>query len=249
MEITMKRVDNVDKLRGFACLLIVIYHCYGLTKISLLDIPIAREFLSMGGEIGVTIFFVLSGYGIFYSLQNLEKKKKLTYRNFMKARIMKLVPQYYFNIFVLLFLTSASIYINKNHIFAILSHLLFVHSWSFAWHGAINGALWTMAIIFQFYVVAIPIYWSIKKIDNLYLTMVISVLFTIICKYIVLNFLWVEDSTIFGSYAIMIPGRQLITSLDNFVCGMCVAGINIKREQRSCQSVDYFLLKSWIFMK
>lgn len=226
----MNRVENIDKLRGFACLLVLLYHCYALTGKMPLNIPIIRELLMMGGEVGVTIFFVLSGYGIYFSISRLEQAHMLNFKTFMKARIKRLAPQYYFNIMIMLLLTNASVYLCRQHIWTILSHLVFFHSLSFSWHGAINGVLWTMSIIFQFYLIAIPLYRVLKKSGNIWIPITVSVAITIIAKYVLLNYLWQESTNVYGSFAYTILGRQLVTSLDNFVCGMCLGAVNVQRE-------------------
>lgn len=183
-----------------------------------------------GGDVGVTAFFVLSGYGIFFSLKSLESQQHLTFCNFMRIRIKKIVPQYYFNIAILLLLSDQAIYLQKAHLMTIVSHLLFFHSWSFDWHGAINGVLWTMAVIFQFYLLAIPLYRLINRANKVWICVLVGMITTIFIKWLVLNYLWVEDEAIYGAFAYMIPGRQIITSLDNFLCGMCLAKVNYTRE-------------------
>lgn len=218
----------MDKIRGLACLLVLLYHIYALTGI----LPFGNTFLSdvikMGGSIGVTAFFVLSGYGIYYSLNRSENNGGIKFLGFIKKRFARIAPQYYFNIFVCIFFTYSAVYFAKAHFVNILSHLLFLHSWSMDWHGAINGVLWTMAVIFQFYLLAIPLYKLINKINNPFVCILISVVFTILMKWLMFNYLWVEDKDVFGSFATFIPGRQVVTSLDNFVCGMCLAKMNIK---------------------
>lgn len=227
----MARIQNIDKFRGAACLLVVLYHCYALTGLLPFDIPVLRDGIKMGGEVGVTMFFLLSGYGIYFSICRLENKNQLNYSTFLKARIKRIVPQYYFNIAVMLLFTGSAVYLAKEHFWTIVSHLFFFHSWNFGWHGAINGVLWTMSVIFQFYLIAIPLYKLMKKIDNVWIFAAISIAFTILMKWLILNYIWVEDETIYGSYVYFIPGRQIVTSLDNFVCGMCVAAINARRKE------------------
>ena len=66
----MDRITNIDKLRGAACLLIVLFHIYALTGLVPINIPYIENIIKAGGEIGVTTFFLLSGYGIYYSIIN-----------------------------------------------------------------------------------------------------------------------------------------------------------------------------------
>ena len=98
----MPRYANVNKIRAIACLSVLFYHCYALCNHTI-SIPIIEWILPLGGEIGVTAFFVLSGYGIYSSLYIQDKKQKTaTFNSFMRKRFQKLAPHYYFNLFFLI---------------------------------------------------------------------------------------------------------------------------------------------------
>ena len=218
----MPKFHNIDKIRAGACLLVLVYHCWALCGGLPIRIPVLREYISYGGVIGVTIFFVLSGYGIYSSLQAAElSDSKISFTRFMRKRIQRIVPHYYLNILIALLFTSSAVYVSRYHFDNIISHLFFFHNFNLDWHGAINGVLWTMAIIFQFYLIAIPLYYFVKKFRHW--SVLIALAFTITAQYITLNYLWVIDDGIYGSFAYSIPGRQIWTSLDNFVIGMYVA--------------------------
>lgn len=229
----MKRITNIDKLRGAACLLIVFYHCYAVTGVMPVKVSVISNLIASGGTIGVIVFFVLSGYGIYHSLNRSLEKGQLSYAGFMKGRIVRIVPQYYFNIVVLLLLSSSAVYLQKNYIMDIVAHLLFLHSLSLAWHGTINGALWTMAIIFQFYVIAVPLFLLIKRFEKHKIIIgILAAVVTVSMKYLMLNYLWVVDRDKYGYFAVMIPGMQLITSLDTFIYGMLAASFSINTEEK-----------------
>lgn len=73
----MKRIKNIDLLRAGAILYIMLYHCYVLSGQPWQAHTALHVFLSFGGEIGVTLFFLLSGYGIYLSLASSEERGKL----------------------------------------------------------------------------------------------------------------------------------------------------------------------------
>lgn len=215
----MKRRINIDKLRAMACLLVVVYHAYVISGRPSLGIQAVKDVISYGGEIGVTAFFMLSGYGIFCSLRIMEQNGNMTFANFIKKRIKVIVPHYYFNLAVVLLISSSVIYIDQ--IKNIVAHLLFVHSFDFSWYGAFNGVLWTMAVTFHFYLLAIPLYKIVSKYPVI--AALISIILSVVLKYLTLNYWWVVEEEIYGTYAYVIPGRQIWTCLDNFVIGMVVA--------------------------
>ena len=54
---------------------------------------------------------------------------------------------------------------------------------------------------------------------------------TITAQFLTLNHFWIIDENVYGSFAFSIPGRQLWTSLDNFVIGMYVAHLTATRKE------------------
>ena len=226
----MRKNLNLNKLRAVACLLVLVYHCWALLGGTPIRIPVLREYVSYGGLIGVSMFFALSGYGIYSSLFATQAAGgKISFWKFMGKRIRRVVPHYYLNLLVALLLTGSAVYVTTAHLGNIISHLFFYHNFNYDWHGAINGVLWTMAVIFQFYLVAIPLYYFVKKFRHWAVVMAIG--FTIVAQYVTLNYLWVWDESILGSFAFAIPARQVWTALDNFVIGMYVAHLfNTKKQ-------------------
>ena len=218
----MQKKQNINKIRAIACLMVLIYHSWALCGSAPIKIPVLREFVSFGGVIGVTLFFALSGYGIYCSLLATEQSGgKISFWRFMGKRIERVVPHYYFNLMVALLFTSAAVYITVPHFENIIAHLFFYHSFHIDWHGAINGVLWTMAVIFQFYLIAIPLYFFVKKFRHW--AVIIAIAFTVCAHHLTLNYLWIIDETVYGDFAYSVPGRQIWTALDNFVVGMYVA--------------------------
>lgn len=208
----MKRNKNLDILRAISILIIVIYHIYAVTGI---DIPIVSSVLKLGGEIGVTSFLILSGFSIYLSLD--KTKGEISYFEFIKNRLKRLLPEYYFCLIISLFLMGSAIYLSKNHILNILSHFALIHNLFSSSHGAINGVLWTLGVIFQFYLVAKLFYKGMRK--HSILILLFSILFTLGSKFVtfqILTHLETEGVMLF------IYGRQLPTALDNFILGMFI---------------------------
>lgn len=218
--IKRQRNYNIDIMRALAVLLVVVYHTWVLAGSFHINIPIVNIFIILGGEIGVTTFFLLSGYGIYSLLSRFEEQGRLKFKNFFPDRIKKIAPQYYLSLVMALLLTDAATYLSKEHIGTILSHIFFIHNISTRYFGAINGVLWTMAIIVQFYIVAIPLYKLLKKQPVLMGSL--SVVFTVFVKCLVYVFIERKCGES-GSQYYFFAGRQLFTALDNFVLGMLAA--------------------------
>lgn len=218
-----ERNRGIDIIRAGCTLLIMLYHVYALLDFPVIPVEFADLFLRLGGEIGVTGFFILSGYGIYCSLNcEYEKTGKISYGKYLKKRAIRILPQYYVNIFLLLCI-SGSARIGTFHDCKVLGiHLFCMQGFLYAGRGMINGVFWSVSIIVQFYLIA-PLLFRIIKRSNPVLTAVGGSVFTIACKRFLLHYTaW---NGFFGS-------RQLFSSLDNFLLGMFLAWIWQNQKKR-----------------
>lgn len=223
----MERNRNLDIVRACATLLVVLYHSWVLTNAVSFEIPILQLIVSLGGELGVTCFFVLSGYGIYCSLWGAEKNDSLSFASFMWKRCKRIIPSYYICLLITMLIGTGSIYLSLSNWANILSHLLFVHNLFPGYAGSINGVLWTIGVTVQFYIIAIPLYKGIKKWNLFFLF--VCIIFTIVCKTTVFRVVLPA----FGGEALgFFAGRQLFTALDNFVVGMAVADLVVHRKKQ-----------------
>lgn len=217
--VDMKRNTNLDIFRATALLLVMIYHGWVLTGSHPFCGTIITLLVSLGGEIGVTAFFALSGYGIYCSLQRMEQGNgKIDYLKFLKKRAKRIYPDYVFCMGVVVLL-SLPAYLSWNGIKNIVTHLLMIHNLFPAYCGSINGVLWTMGVIVQFYIIAPVLYRLMNKYGVR--TEIICILFTIVMKAIM--YALILPATGHSEDLAFFSGRQLITSLDNFTVGMLVA--------------------------
>lgn len=228
----MERNRNIDIIRAAALLLVLIYHCWVRLNKAAIPMKIVENIVALGGETGVTAFFLLSGYGIYCSLYRMEEKGQLQFWPFMKKRVQRIVPQYYLNLMVALLFTHSAVYWNKIHIWTIISHFLFLHNFRLGSAGAINGVLWTMAVIFQFYLLAIPLYKILNKTGyaGIALSIGITILSKMICYYIIKTNFQNQDNDM--AYYFWLGRNMLSSVLDNFVIGMGVAFFVIKKKHR-----------------
>lgn len=217
----MKRNRNVDILRCIAILVIIVYHAYVLSGTPWTARTTIHTLISFGGELGVTLFFVLSGFGIYLSLQHREHTNVFpTWKTFMKSRCKRIMPEYYFCIAFLLLFQSANL-IGTAGLKHIAAYLTFTQNFFIDTHGSINGALWTMATILQFYLIAIWLYKAVKK--NVVVSTAAAIVITVISKYVI--YAYMIPAAGMEASAYFVYGRQLISALDNFVLGMAAAKI------------------------
>lgn len=211
-----KKFKNIDCCKCIALLLVLIYHYWVLSGSPSINtsIPGLYTIISLGGEIGVTMFLILSGFGIYCLCKN---KGVTSWGAFVKSRFIKIAPLYYVSIILVISLTPVGAgFLSKDGLLDIITHVLFIHNLWGRFHGSINGALWTMGVIFQFYLIAVFLYKCMEK--NRYATVIFSFALTIGMKVLVYKYLLPAlgmSGTLYFVY-----GRELITALDNFVLGM-----------------------------
>lgn len=225
----VKRYKQIDILRAVAIIIVAMYHFWVVSGYQTTGVELLNRFLTYGGEIGVTMFFVISGFSIYCSLYQQENRgETVEFFPFIKKRWKRVYPSYFISILIVLLLGDGAVYISIQNIWSIIAHLLFVHNFFLSTHGSISGVLWTMGVIFQFYLISIPLYKCVDKrwVETLSLSIVVSILM----KYFLYSFF--ARNELNGSYY-FIYGRQLFSSIDNFIIGMCVARGILNRKRNT----------------
>jgi peptidoglycan/LPS O-acetylase OafA/YrhL len=141
---TLKHIPGLDLLRAIAVLLVLISHW----------MPEDSSFNMLNnGLMGVTLFFVLSGYLISRILL-VQKQRSGTLvsklKTFYIRRALRIFPIYYLIILLLWFF--------KDHLtdFNLTSYLLYIQNFWFAKTGSFewpNAHLWSLAVEEQFYLI------------------------------------------------------------------------------------------------
>lgn len=150
-----ERLQELDALRGIAALLVVGFHYTMLRDIS--------EHGWVLGVTGVDLFFIISGFVIFMSVQKMDRPL-----DFMKRRFFRLYPVYW----VIVTFTGILIYLNINHDPNILpmstSRYLANLTMFQKYFGitSIDGPYWTLLVEMQFYIFVALAMWM-KKLKYL----------------------------------------------------------------------------------
>ncbi len=229
-----KRNTAVDLFRALSILLIILYHGWVQCGAVPFRSRLLTTMVSLGGEIGVTAFFALSGYGIYYSLYHSAQKGSLRFGEFMKRRLRRIMPPYLLCLLATLLLTEGAGTLSGSGAGNVITHLLLIHNWFPGYFGAINGVLWTMGVIFQFYLVAILLFRAFEKWGLWMLAA--CVFFTVAVKAGIYHWLLPDPAS--DSSLHFFAGRQLPTALDNFGAGMAVAYLGLHRPKE----------KSWLYL-
>jgi len=151
------RLEGIDLLRGIAVITVLIYHFFALLGLEQLSF---FKYVHSFGTLGVSLFFVISGYLIYrsltFSVKTYGKKNGLI--RYALHRFFRIVPAYYVNFIAVLLLATFVItpdYLySKGFLGQILSHLSFSAYFVYKDTGlGVNGAYWTLDIEMLWYIV------------------------------------------------------------------------------------------------
>jgi peptidoglycan/LPS O-acetylase OafA/YrhL len=142
-----QRFVLIDGLRGLAALWVACFHIYPASHAAL---PSPLDGLIRQGDLGVPVFFVLSGFAIAWSLRGVEFDLFQVGR-FMLRRSIRLEPAYWVSIAVAGALTGAP------SAWSVLLHVLYLpHIVGVA---AIQGPYWSLFLEIQFYLFFVVLLW------------------------------------------------------------------------------------------
>jgi peptidoglycan/LPS O-acetylase OafA/YrhL len=149
-------IPGVDHLRGFAALIIFLYHGMSLISFQLLyNVPVnfdhwqvasnPFEALVIEGHTAVCLFMVLSGFIFTIGAYQSEVR----YFDFIRNRFLRTYP-----LFVLILLTGVFSFTNKFSLTGFVQSLFFMGNLSGAIDvGPFSSMLWAVAVEWQFYLV------------------------------------------------------------------------------------------------
>ena len=186
-----KQLPNLDSVRALAALIVVVSHIelqkqeLGFANIR----PIVKNF----GSIGVTIFFVLSGFLITYLLfQEHSSKGKINVSSFYFRRILRIWPLYFI---VLLF----GVFVYPAHVdtTGIFLSVFFLPNIAFMLEklpGLIDP-IWSLGVEEQFYLFH-PHFFRMDRIKNIFNTLIGMFLFFYALKFCASKLHWETCSKI-----------------------------------------------------
>jgi peptidoglycan/LPS O-acetylase OafA/YrhL len=100
----MKKINFIQTLRGIAAMLVVLYHIREIIVIN--GIPVG-EYLFASGAAGVDLFFMISGFIMVYSTQQMEGGVQDTKRFFIN-RLIRVLPLYIIATVGFIYITQGS---------------------------------------------------------------------------------------------------------------------------------------------
>lgn len=213
----MDRNKNVEAVRGGAILCMVIYHYFsGITGFSMSQTT--TVIVEAVGQFALISFFVISGFGTYMYFSFMEEKNKpISIVYYLKKRIVRIIPQYYFCLFIIVFFGSGIGYLSLSNIKYLLESLFLLQN--FDPYNYINGVTWTIAVLFQLYVFSKFIYRGIKMYGIVFY-LVTTVMCVLLKRYIITYIALYELNSIWRVVAAV---RLPFTTFDLIAVGMLCA--------------------------
>jgi peptidoglycan/LPS O-acetylase OafA/YrhL len=245
---------NLDGIRFFAALMVLMQHSYGFKKGYSDTYPILNRCFDYTGRMGVNLFFILSGFLISYLLV-VEKDSTgtVSFRSFYLRRILRIWPLYMGYGLVLTFFSPFVVeklgLFNDTDFPAMMLNLVFLLFFSVNFQEAFIGSnrgmfeiSWSVCIEEQFYVFW-P--WLIntfrKKLAALLVVLFgISILARVIIVYLLPLFFpaWNQEKVLLINYV------MIFDKLDLFGAGLFAALLYYKRDQY--KALFAILFRPWI---
>ena len=159
-------VDTLDGFRAAATFLVLIFHYWQQSWVTM-ELNIGRLHIDFTpivsiGSLGVELLFVLSGFCLYYPLA-MHPERKLHIGQYAWKRFARILPTYFLCVIV------ASVYqIGRMHPDTLLEQ--FIGNMTLTQmttpalaYNQLNGALWSIAIEAQFYLIFPLVLWIFKK--------------------------------------------------------------------------------------
>jgi peptidoglycan/LPS O-acetylase OafA/YrhL len=174
----MKRLPSLDGLRAISILMVILAHFQLKYR---LRIPFPYNFFC-DGQLGVNIFFVMSGFLITKLLLAEESVTgKICLKGFYRRRVIRIFPAYYFLLFVYLILQLVNlIHLSKGSWLSSIFFVKYLYMTDFE-----TDHFWTLSMEENFYLLfpVCLIYWR-KHIDRLLAGCIILVaLIRLVCYH------------------------------------------------------------------
>lgn len=162
------RLEFLDGIRGICALYVAFYHAVfftgnGIEKTQFTGVLTPLTWLLEFGHYSVAVFIVLSGFCLTIPVALSENKDlRGGFKTYIRRRAHRILPPYYFALFLSLLLIWALPLMQTPHDTAwdsklpvsmqsIIAHLFVVHNIHTHWIFKINGPLWSVATEWQIY--------------------------------------------------------------------------------------------------
>ncbi len=215
----MQRLDYLDFLRGIAVFLVLLTHTHHFFSYELFN-----QWSGIGAR-GVQLFYMVSGFTIYYIYQN-KLNTSLDVKTYMIKRAFRILPLY-FLVLPIYFITFG---VNKDYeypLFNLITHYLLINGFFPEYINSILRVEWSIFVEFMFYIVFVLIFYKFKNIGIIKL-LIISFMISVLSALV--SMVFYKDDMSMRTYLYLSPYFQFY----NFFIGVFIASL----------SKDYKIYKS-----
>jgi len=138
------RINELDSLRGIAAIMVVFYH-YTSRYFEIFKLPNIAFYKFSFGHLGVELFFMISGFVILMSLENVSNGWE-----FLKKRFLRLYPSYWVAVFFTFIVVSLiGLPGREINVISGLINLTMLHE--FFGFPHVDGVYWSLSVELTFY--------------------------------------------------------------------------------------------------
>jgi peptidoglycan/LPS O-acetylase OafA/YrhL len=207
----MQRLEYLDFLRGIAVLLVLLTHTHHFFSYEILN-----QWSAIGAR-GVQLFYIVSGFTIYYIYQN-KLNTSLDVKNYMVKRAFRIFPLYFLVLPIYFFIFG----VNRDYelpLVNLLTHYLLVNGFFPEYINSILRVEWSIFVEFMFYIVFALIFYRLKDVSIIKL-LVISFMLSVLSASVSMVF-YKEDMSM-RTYLYLSPYFQFY----NFFIGIFIASLS-----------------------
>jgi peptidoglycan/LPS O-acetylase OafA/YrhL len=255
------RIPGADGLRAIACLLVVWHHTTQRFDPENSQAWIqSLHFFGMRGEVGVSLFFVLSGCLLSLPFWNsfANNGRIPSLRSYAINRAARIVPAFWFN---LIFCTVIAFLLFEEKInwLRFLSGLFFINSYHYStfFPAELNGPLWSIGLEVSCYLllplVLLTLIKSVKKISFAIIGMIAWIfLLQLLNPWIIETFMTSDVSKgwqfgLTGGAKQWLPYWNIDSFFSQFLCGSLAALLIVSNRVREIKISRFFDFSALLF--
>jgi Predicted acyltransferases len=210
-----KKLDYIDALRGLAITGVLFTHI-GVNS----HLPLFIQKIIAGGAMGVQLFFIVSAFTLFLSLDKKIGQEKCLKLNFFLRRFFRIAPMYYLGIIYFLWQNDFTASLLGDKIIAsptnILANFLFLHGLSPFWINSLVPGGWTITVEMTFYCFVPYLFKKIKNAEQAFNFLLISLFIRLFSNFILNKIITIDNAELWKAYL----SSYLLNQLPIFALGI-----------------------------
>ncbi len=212
------RLSWIDSLRGYAIFAVLAYHVYQALPGLNPNWTLILDF----GSMGVQLFFMVSAFTIFMTLDQARDQGKLSFISFYIRRVFRIMPLFYFALAIgiatllmeSLIGSSNPILGDDNSLFSkAFTTLTFTSAWIPAFCPTLVPGGWSIAVEMWFYLVAPLLFLSLRTINRVLIFVFGSLIFRFLINEGLTHFLPIKPALFHSFIYFWLPNQLPIFSL------------------------------------